>query len=244
VPTESTASTQLSVAERRSAWPAVWSIVLAVAVLAFVTADVRYGGPLSRLDVSVGRRLQRWDLRHHVAAELPLRALVLFGQRGVVGPAALVFFGWLSWRGRTSEPLVRLVAGLIVISVVVYAVKFTVPRPAPLGYFTIGADAPGRSYPSGHMANGIGLWGLALFGALRWRLPDRAVRVAAVARWVAPIAIAVGMTLLNYHWITDFLAGAAAGVLALAAGVAPAWTRFAERLDHRVGAGRGPSPAA
>lgn len=199
-----------------------------------VTADVHFSGLLFHLDISVGRRLHHWDLRHHLIAEVPLRALILFGQRGVVAPLAVAFFGWLSWRQRSTEPLLRLLVALLAIAALVYALKYTVSRPAPIDYFAH-RGVSGRSYPSGHLANGIALWGLVLFAAVRWRLASRAVTIATVLRWIAPLAVVTGMTLLNYHWLSDFVGGAAAGLLALAVAVLGAWTAPAARLDARIG---------
>ena len=48
-----------------------------------------------------------------------LRGLVLFGQRAVVVLLAVVFLGWLAWRERVSEPLVRLAVALIGIAALV-----------------------------------------------------------------------------------------------------------------------------
>jgi hypothetical protein len=60
-------------------------------------------------------------------------------------------------------------------------------------------------------------------------------RIIDVLRWVAPFAVAVGMTLLNYHWLSDFVGGAAVGVLALAVASWPGWTSLAHRIDSRLG---------
>jgi membrane-associated phospholipid phosphatase len=208
-------------------------VVVAAVVLIATTADVHFSGALYHVDVKLGRRLHAWDLRHHLAAEIPLRALVLFGQRGVVVVLAVAFFGWLAWRERMSEPVVRLVVALVGIAALVYALKFSVTRLAPIDYFGHHPGAPKRSYPSGHMASAVALWGLALFAAIRWHLPARAVAAASVLRWVAPAAVAVGMILLDYHWVSDMIAGAAIGVLVLAVAVADGWVGAAEWIDAR-----------
>jgi membrane-associated phospholipid phosphatase len=208
-------------------------VVVAAAVLIATTADVRFSGALYHFDIDLGRRLHEWDLRHHLGAEIPLRGLVLFGQRGVVLILAVAFFGWLAWRERISEPLVRLAVALVGIAALVYALKFTVTRLAPSDYFGHHLDAPKRSYPSGHMANALALWGLALFAAIRWHLPARAVTAASVLRWAAPAAVAIGMIVLDYHWVSDMIGGAAIGVLVLAVAVADGWVAPAAWIDAR-----------
>jgi membrane-associated phospholipid phosphatase len=211
----------------------LWLVVVAAVVLIAMTADVHFSGALYHFDIDLGRRLHGWDLRHHLAAEIPLRGLVLFGQRAVVALLAVVFFGWLAWRERISEPLVRLAVALIGVAALVYALKLTVTRLAPIDYFGHHPDAPKRSYPSGHMANAVALWGLALFTAIRWQLPSRAVAAAGLLRWVAPAAVAIGMILLDYHWVSDMIGGAAIGVLVLAVAVADGWVAPAAWIDAR-----------
>ena len=81
------------------------------------------------------------------------------------------------------------------------------------------------------MANAVALWGLALFAAIRWHLPSRVVAVANVLRWVAPAAVGIGMIMLDYHWVSDMIGGAAIGVLVLAVAVADGWVVPAEWID-------------
>ena len=235
MPTDPTAPTQPAVsATRHTARPPLWLVLAAAVVLIATTADVHFSGALYHFDINLGRRLHEWDLRHHLAAEIPLRGLVLFGQRAVVAVLAVAFFGWLAWRERISEPLVRLVVVLVGIAVLVYALKYTVTRLAPIDYFGHHPDAPKRSFPSGHMANAVALWGLAFFTAVRWHLPGRAVTVANVLRWVAPAVVALGMILLDYHWVSDMIGGAAIGVVVLAVAVADGWVVPAEWIDARL----------
>jgi membrane-associated phospholipid phosphatase len=212
----------------------LWLVLAAAVVLIATTADVHFSGALYHFDINLGRRLHEWDLRHHLAAEIPLRGLVLFGQRAVVAVFAVAFFGWLAWRERISEPLVRLVVVLVGIAVLVYALNYTVTRLAPIDYFGHDPDAPKRSFPSGHMANAVALWGLAFFAAVRWHLPGRAVTVANVLRWVAPAVVALGMILLDYHWVSDMIGGAAVGVLVLAVATADSWVGPAAWIDARL----------
>jgi membrane-associated phospholipid phosphatase len=50
---------------------------------------------------------------------------------------------------------------------------------------------------------------------------------------MGPIAVIVGMTLLDYHWWSDFLAGLCIGIVLLPLTLAPWWATLATRLDRR-----------
>jgi len=58
----------------------------------------------------------------------------------------------------------------------------------------------------------------------------RTLRILAI---LGPITVIVGMTLLDYHWMTDFLAGLCIGVILLPMTEAPWSTTLATRLDRR-----------
>ena len=76
---------------------------------------------------------------------------------------------------------------------------------------------PGWSYPSGHAANSVYLYGvlvLILGGVLR-PAARRVIRVA------VPVLVGVTFVYLGYHWLTDIAAGLLIGVLL-------------DRLLHRV----------
>ncbi len=214
--------------------PAPWVVLVAVLVLGAVSADVRFGGLLTHLDHTVGRRMQDWDLRDTTWPNALLHVPVLFGQRGVVLPLSALLMAWLGWRNRTVEPLLRLALALVCLVLVVYAFKLGIARTAPAGYFRGDPPHDGASYPSGHVANGILLWGLADWAVLTWPTPQALRRCVRAGRWIAPVAIAVGMTLLNYHWISDFVGGAAAGIILLAVTTLPYWQRPSAELDRRL----------
>jgi membrane-associated phospholipid phosphatase len=91
--------------------------------------------------------------------------------------------------------------------------------------------AGGASYPSGHVANAVLIWGLLWFAAQHDAVPAQLRRVLGVVRWFGPVCIVLGMGMLDYHWVTDFVAGGCVGVVLLCAVTAPLWTVLAARLD-------------
>lgn len=213
--------------------PPWWTVALAAVVFIVVTADVWAGGWVSRLDVQISGRVGAWGLRHRTFPSLALHPLVWFGQRGVILVVGFGVAGWIACRARTSEPVVRLVLALLAVAAVVYAGKYTVARPAP-EQLAVGITR-GASYPSGHLANAVLIWGLLDSLVRRWMAPAPVCRIIRVVRCIAPGAVLVGMSVLNYHWFSDFVGGAAAGVLLLAVVLLPQWTGLAQRLDRPLG---------
>ena len=121
--------------------------------------------------------------------------------------------------------MLRLVVAVISLVVVVYAFKLGLGRNAPiqdLQGVPFGARCvlPVRARRQCRPAVGAGrLGGAPLADTTRgYRLLIR------IGRWVAPVAVVVGMTLLNYHYLSDFAGGAAVGVLLLAFALLPVWS--------------------
>ena len=211
-------------------------LVAALVVFVLVTVDVLVGGPLTHLDATVstwagstGLPGPGWTRSGQEQAD----QLVNLGDRDVVGIIVLVAIGWICVRARTVLPLARLAVLAGVTASIVLALKYGIGRHAPSGVH--GPEAF-RSYPSGHMATAVILWGL-LYSVVAEH-PDRAVsrQVAWLLSWLAPVLVMVGMVLRDYHWVTDLVAAAALCTVLLQA------ERLA--LRHWRGARRGPEPAA
>ena len=189
------------------ACPALLFAALVVFVL--VTVDVLVGGPLTHLDATVsdwarstGLPGPGWTRPGQEEAD----QLVNLGDRKVVGLIVLVTIGWICFRARTVLPLVRLAVLAAVAVAIVFGLKYGIGRSAPSG---VQGPEAFRSYPSGHMATAVVLWGLLY--AVVAEHPDRGVsrQVAWLLSWLAPLMVMVGMVLRDYHWLTD-LVGAAA----------------------------------
>lgn len=202
-------------------WAAAGGVAVAIAVL----LDVLNGGLLVSLDHCVARVTREWDLRDRAYGAL--YPLTWFGQRGPVLLVSVPLAVWLSCRARSAEPLARLAIALALLTASVYALKYGVGRDAP-PVDGVHTGAGGTSFPSGHVANATLVWGLLAWLCARDArvrpkpLPWRIVGVAGAVRWIAPFAVVAGMTLLGFHWISDFIAGAGIGIALLWAVTLPA----------------------
>lgn len=210
-----------------------WAVVVAVVVLALVVVDLGLHGPLDHLDHQIADRTGPWNLRGHRTTRWPLTIGVFFGQRGVILVGAAVLAVSLAWRAQTSEPVVRLLVAVVSLAAVVYGFKFGLARNAPIQEIQGVPAGHGASFPSGHIANAILLWGLADWSVQTWPTPPRLRLAVRVGRWIAPVAVFVAMMLLNYHWLSDFIGGAAVGVILFALALWPRWSRVAAEIDAR-----------
>jgi len=212
--------------------PPWWLVGVFGLVLLYTTLDVANHGPLTHLDGSVSRRMLDWGLRDNDGAKPFLKALVMFGNRTPVLYVSIPVIVYLTWRSRSSESVLRFVIALAALIVVVYALKHAVDRYPPV-LATDQVNHP-DSYPSGHLANSVLIWGTVSWCAIRVGAPARLILVLRAIRIVAPIAVVVGMTLLDYHWVCDLIGGACAGALLLPVVLHPAWAEVATRIDRRL----------
>jgi membrane-associated phospholipid phosphatase len=210
-------------------------LVAALVVFVVVTVDVLVGGPLTHLDArvsawarSTGLPGPGWTRPGQEEAD----QLVNLGDRDVAGIIVLVAIGWICVRARTVLPLARLAVLAGLTASIVLALKYGIGRHAPSGVH--GPEAF-RSYPSGHMATAVILWGMLYSVVAEHR--DQAVsrQVAWLLSWLAPLLVMVGMVLRDYHWVTDLVGAAALCAVLLQA------ERLA--LRHWRGARRGPESA-
>jgi membrane-associated phospholipid phosphatase len=214
-------------------------LAAALVVFVLITLDVLVGGPLTHLDHAVSSWAQSTGLPGPGwtrSGQREADQLVNFGDREMVGVIVVIALGWICVRARTLLPFVRLGVLTVVTAAVVLAFKYGIGRTAPSAVY--GPEAF-RSYPSGHTATAVVLWGVLY--AVVAEYPNFAVsrQVAWLLSWLGPLAVMVGMTLRDYHWLTDLLGGAALCVVLLQA------ERLA--LAHWRGARRGPAagvPAA
>jgi membrane-associated phospholipid phosphatase len=184
-------------------------LLAALAVFVLITVDVLAGGPLTHLDHAVsswarstGIPGEGWTRPWQFEAD----QLVNFGDREVAGLIVVVAIGWICLRARTVAPLVRLAVLAAAAGGVVLSLKYGIGRTAPSGVH--GPEAF-RSYPSGHTATAVILWG-ALYSVVS-DYPQYAVSrsVARLLSWLGPLLVVVGMVLRDYHWLTDLVAAAA-----------------------------------
>jgi len=193
--------------------PPWWLLVLAALVTVGVTADLLSGGRLERLDLRVSAVVSVWDLRHSGAYWF----VWLFTLAGVRGFILIVMAGlvtWLAVRRRTLVPLIRVLIALVLLTAVVYAFKWGTGRTAP-AYPGSFFHRDGASYPSGHVANAVLMWGVARWQAVEYGLPLSVQRLFWALSVVGPVVAGAAMVSLDFHWVSDAVAGAAVGIILL-----------------------------
>jgi membrane-associated phospholipid phosphatase len=194
--------------------PPWWLLLVALVAGSLVTLDLLTRGALERMDLWVSEIVSDWDLEASVAYPV-VWIVTQLGGRGTILVVLAVLVGHLAWRRRTWLPLVRVLVALALLTFAVYALKHGIGRTAPAfpGSFFFHAD--GASFPSGHVANAVLMWGVARWQAVEYDLPVRIQRTFWLLHIAGPVATAVAMVSLDFHWVTDAVVGAAVGVLLL-----------------------------
>jgi membrane-associated phospholipid phosphatase len=193
--------------------PPGWLLVLALLVTVAVTADLLSRGVLERMDLRISEVVSSWELKGS-AAYWPVWAVTQLGGRGFILVVLAVLVGFLLWRRRTVLPLLRVLLALGLLTAVVYGFKYGTGRTAPAypGSFFY---RDGASYPSGHVANAVLMWGVARWQAVEFGLPAGVQRTFRLLSVAGPVATGVAMVSLDFHWVTDAVVGAAVGILLL-----------------------------
>lgn len=199
------------VSEGRPPW---WAMAVALVVGVLLTVDLLAGSLTRRVDGWVSDTVGGWGLRD-TDAYGPLYVVTQIGGRGTMLLFLVVLVGWLGWRHRTLRPLVRVLVALALLTVAVYALKYAIGRTAPghAGDYLHHPD--GQSFPSGHLANAVLLWGVARWQAVQYGLAPWVQRLLWTLAAVGPLLCALAMIALDFHWISDAVVGAAVGVLLL-----------------------------
>jgi membrane-associated phospholipid phosphatase len=187
--------------------------VVALVVTVAVTVDLLARGVLERADLRVSEVVSAWDLKDS-AAYWPVWAVTQLGGRGFILIVLAGLVGYLGWRFRTVVPLVRVLLALGLLTVVVYSFKYGTGRTAP-AYPGSFFHRDGVSYPSGHVANAVLMWGVARWQVVEYRLTAWVQRTARALSVAGPVATGVAMVSLDFHWVTDAVVGAAVGILLL-----------------------------
>lgn len=218
--------------DRGGASPRV--LVGALAVFIVVTLDVLLGGPLTALDGVLARWVRTTGLPGpgwRRPGQRELDQLVNFGDREVVGIILVVVLAVVCWQARTVLPFVRLIAIAALTIGTVWGLKVAFARPAPPG---VSFEDALLSYPSGHTATSVVLWGLLAAVVAEHRPRSVSRPVVEVLSWLGPLLTMTGMLLRDYHWLSDLIAGAALGMVLVQV------ERLA--LRHWRGARRGSRP--
>jgi membrane-associated phospholipid phosphatase len=194
--------------------PSWWVMLVALVVGCLVTADVLARGRLQQMDLHVSHVISGWGLRDSAAFPF-IWVVTQLGGRVTILVVLAALVGHLAWRRRTWLPLVRILVALGLLTVAVYAIKHGTGRTAP-GYPGVHFfHADGASFPSGHVANAVLMWGIARWQAVEYGLPGRVQRGFWLLSVVGPVATAVAMVSLDFHWVTDAIVGACVGIVVL-----------------------------
>src|SRR3954452_4773410 len=209
--------------------PQWWLLALAGCVTVAVSAMLFSRGWLERTDLRVSEVVSSWGIKDS-GAYWPVWAVAQLGGRGFIVIVLAVLVGYLGWRRRTLLPLLRVLVALALLTAVVYGFKYGAGRTAP-SYPGSFFHRDGASFPSGHVANAVLMWGVARWQAVEFGLPAPVQRGFWWLSILGPVATGAAMVFLDFHWLTDAVVGGAVGILllgvvyALDASVLSRWVR-------------------
>ncbi|WP_157240321.1 phosphatase PAP2 family protein [Catenuloplanes japonicus] len=199
---------------RRLGW---WFDVLLLAALAGLTALLA-AGHLLDLDLAVSD----WAFGFQPAVlHYPSYVANYLGQGGPFLALGGAMALWLAYRWRDVRPIILLAATQLFTIVVVTPIKELSSRDAPRSTLPNKAEifnelaARGEynwSYPSGHMVNTI-VWYFTLYLLALWVFGERVRRWQTLIRVAPPIIVFWTTVYLNYHWLTDSIAGLLLGIV-------------------------------
>ena len=188
----------------------LYVVLLAASVLAFLRLAEDYvtNDPIVRMDRSVAR----W-LHAHTTGPLVdvLEAVTAAGSTIFLAAATLTAGALLAARRRFSGVLLLLLV-FVGGALVNVALKHGFERPRPPFADELAGGAEGFSFPSGHANVSIAVYGALVIVMLR-DLASRAARIACVVAAVVLVTlIGFSRLYLGAHYLSDVLAGFAAGI--------------------------------
>lgn len=194
---------------------------LPVLVVAFVVVTVLASGPLRELDKALDFQWIRW----YAPALRPFFQEVLdrIAGQAVVLPVLAAVGIPLAWRRRTWRPIVAGFAAEVGFLGIIGLMKIGFARPAPQinnpdffegGIFSEGWH--GMSYPSGHAAEAVIFYGLAVYFVAKYSgASRRLVTVLGFAAALITLNAVFTSFVLGWHWVTDLVGGVVAGGVVL-----------------------------
>ncbi len=194
--------------------PPWWLMLAALIVGGLITVDLLAGSLLERFDLRVSHIIGGWGLRDSAAYPV-IWVVTQLGGRATILIVLAILVSYLAWRRRTWVPLLRVLVALGTLTVGVYAIKHGTGRTAPGHPDELFFHIDGASFPSGHVANAVIMWGVARWLAVEYDLPAHVQRAFWWLSVAAPVATGLAMVSLDFHWVTDAIVGGAVGVLLL-----------------------------
>jgi membrane-associated phospholipid phosphatase len=194
--------------------PPWWVVALALALLAVVIVDLLSRGLLERFDLRVSEIVSQWGLVGSGAYPV-VWLLTQLGGRVTILVVLAGLVGYLAWRRRTWLPLARAVLAFGLLTLTVYAIKSGMGRTAPSYPGSLFFHSDGASFPSGHVANAVLMWGVARWQAVEYQLPRRLQQGFWLLSIVGPAVTGAAMVSLDFHWVSDAVAGGCVGLVLL-----------------------------
>jgi membrane-associated phospholipid phosphatase len=194
-----------------------WPETVLIAGFLLVTAALA-AGPLLDLDLAV----RDWSDAHRPRLPyLAARALNFVGSANLVAPIILAISAVAAVRVRSIRPMLPVVVGFVSAYALIVALKMVGDRAAPHSPVPdpvrIFHHPPGWSYPSGHVANAVYLFGVlvVVVDVLRRGFGRTELRPAVrrLLRVGPPTIVIITTTYLGFHWLTDAAAGLLLGLL-------------------------------
>ena len=142
------------------------------------------------------------------------------GSFPVIALVAAALLAW-AWRKRDRDAFVALLGVIALNEALNFYLKHLFERPRPTLFEEI-ATLHSYSFPSGHAMAAAAIYGM--IAVVAGRLVPRLKSWAAVGGFVLASLIGLSRIYLGAHWVTDVLAGYAAGATVLFAGIL--WLEF------------------
>lgn len=194
--------------------PPWWLIMGALLLGALVTADLLSRGFLERMDLRMSEIVSDWGLKDSAAYPL-VWVLTQVGGRVTILVVLAGLVGYLAWRRGTWVPALRVLLAVAVLTAGVYAIKHGTGRTAPAFPGSYFFHDDGVSFPSGHVANAVLMWGVARWQAVQYGLSPTVQRTFWWLSVAGPLVTGAAMVSLDFHWVTDAVVGAAVGIVLL-----------------------------
>ncbi len=176
-----------------------FDIVLACGLLA-VTATLTTA-PVRAIDLAARDLADTYRPRLGYDVAVTVNRL---GSGGWLAAIAAVTAVTFAIRRRSLWPLAPVAVAAAAVAGCTEPIKLLVHRAAP--HVT---DADGVSFPSGHAVNTVVWYGVLCLLAGAWLHPTARMWL----RWTPPLLVGVANAYLQFHWITDLVAGFFLGVL-------------------------------
>lgn len=198
--------------------PRLWQVLVAAVAFVLVLLDVLFDGVLRRVEGTAASSLLGLGVREHDVLGTAGYLLSLAGGRGTNLAWIVVLCVVIFAQRRTLAPLAQALSATALMYVAIYPIKEWLSRsyPAdPAGDYLHAVAGLGGAFPSGHQVNATLLASVGAWIAMEYIRSERVRRIVAIYAIVAPIISAVAVLLMGYHWISDVIAGACAGIVLL-----------------------------